>query len=549
MRAMRRRGLTLVACCVALLAVAPSCSRRETPVEAGDRLGTLHLNNRDEPRDLDPQVVFFNTDANISRALFEGLVASDPQTLLPRPGVAERWEISADGLVYTFHLRANARWSNGDPVTAPDFLYSCQRILSPKLGAEGSDYLYDVRNAEAFNKGRLTDFSQVGFRAPDDRTLEITLAHPTPYFLHLLYHNTWLPVHRPTIEKFGRIDQRATGWTKVGNLVSNGPFVLADWQVNKQIVVRKSPTYWNAGEVRLNEIHFYPIADAEAEERAFRGGQLHITFSLPTAKLDTYRQTHPNLLHVSPGGVVTFLTVNVARPPLNDPRVRRALSLAVDRAGLVKNVLRGGELPAQGFIPPGTGADYASPADQSLPRDSDGTEARRLLAEAGFPDGKNLPPIELLASSGSKNRSIIEAVQAMWEKELGFRATLRLEEAKVLMDTRNRQDYSVALLALTPDYDDPNTYLMYWKTEGPNNRTGWASAAYDALLDEAARTTDRAVRLERLRRAEAVLLDELPIVPLCFGTRATLRQPSVHGWFDNTLDVHDYKAVFLQRTR
>ncbi len=540
-----RRFPAVVVCLLLLLLATPACSRRETLVQTGDRLGILHLGNRDEPRDLDPQVVFFNTDANISRALFEGLTVSDPQTLLPRPGVAERWDVSADGLVYTFHLRPNARWSNGDPVTARDFLFSFRRILSPGLGAEAADYFYDVRNAEAFNKGTLTDFAQVGFRAPDDRTLEITLAHPTPYLLSLLYHNTWLPVHPPTIEKFGRIDQRATGWTRPGNLIGNGPFILADWQVNKEVVVRKNPTHWDAAAVRLNEIRFYPIADADAEERAFRGGQLHVTYSLPVSKLDAYRQSNPDLLHVAPGGVVCFFTVNVTRPPLDDLRVRRALSLAVDRGSLVKNVLRAGEVAATHFIPPGTGADYAPLADRKL-REFDPVEARRLLAEAGFPGGKGLPAIELLAPGGSKNRSILEAIQAMWEKELGFRAAIRTEEAKVFQDSRNRLNYGVALLNLSADYDDPYSYLFYWKADGPNNRTGWASAAYDARLDAAARSLDRGARFAEFQQAEALLLDELPVVPLYFGARPTLRQPSVQGWFDNPLDIHEYRAVFLQ---
>lgn len=527
------------------LAAGGGCRRRETTVQLGDRLGVLHVGNRDEPRDLDPQIVFFNTDANPVRALFEGLVTADPETLRPAPGVAERWDVSPDGLVYTFHLRADARWSNGDPVTAQDFRWSYQRMLSPALGAELTDYLFDVRGARDFAQGRLQDFAQVGFRAPDPRTFEITLEHPAPYLLGLMYNNAWLPVHRATLEKFGRMDQRATGWTRPGNLVGNGPFVLAEWEVNQRIVVRRSPTYWNARNVGLNEVRFHPVADEDVEERLFRAGGLHTTYAVPVSKLETLRRTQPDALRIAPYADVRYLQVNTARPPLDDTRVRRALALALDRAGLAKDVLRAGETAADTYVPPATGGGYTP--DPAAPLRGGPEAARRLLAEAGFPGGKGLAPVELLASGSPANRQILEAVQAMWERELGFRATIRAEESKVFQDSLNRRNFGLALLHWVADYDDPNSFLAVWRTGGTNNQSGWARTDYDDALDAAARAgSDAAARAGHFRRAEAMLLRDLPILPLYFGTRATLRQPSVRGWFDNPLDVHDLKGVSLR---
>src|SRR6185312_4669890 len=259
---------------VAVLVVS-GCARRETAVQSGNREQVLHRGIGSEVGDLDPQLAANIAEGDIASALFEGLIGEDPVDLHPVPGVAESWDASSDGLVYTFHLRANAKWSNGDPVTAQDFANSIRRVLTRTLAADYATMLYVLVNAEAYNKGTLTDFSQVGVKVIDSHTLRLSLDHPAPYFLSLLSHPVWYPIHLPTLEKYGSPYQRGSSWTRPGNFVGNGPFVLKEWKKAELIAVEKSPTYWDAASVRLNGINFRPSADVDGEERAFRGKQLH----------------------------------------------------------------------------------------------------------------------------------------------------------------------------------------------------------------------------------------------------------------------------------
>jgi oligopeptide transport system substrate-binding protein len=276
------------------------CLKRETAVQRGNREQVLHRSVGYEVTELDPHLVTGVAEGNVLRALFEGLVTEDPVDLHPVPGVAERWEVSADTLVYTFHLRAGARWSNGEPVTAADFVASFRRILTPSLAADYANMLYILQGAEAFHKGATKDFSQVGATALDARTLRLTLEHPAPYFLSLLTNPPWYPVPLATIAKHGATYQRSNGWTRPGRLVTNGAFVLKKWQANQVIIAEKFPGYWDAATVRLNAIHFYPLDSVDAEERAFRSGQLHLTEFVPVSKIDAYRRNAPQLLRLDP---------------------------------------------------------------------------------------------------------------------------------------------------------------------------------------------------------------------------------------------------------
>ncbi|HIG31661.1 MAG TPA: peptide ABC transporter substrate-binding protein, partial [Verrucomicrobiales bacterium] len=280
------------------LVLSTSCSRRASRVETAIDRQILHMANGDEPQGIDPHVVTGIPENNILGSILEGLVSEDPKDLHPVPGVAERWEVSKDGKTYTFFLRENAEWSNGDPVTASDFLRSYQRMLTPTLAAQYAYMLYVVENAEAFNTGKIKDFSKVGFKVIDDRTLQILLENATPYFLSLINHYSWFPVHIPTVLEFGELDERGTRWTRPGNFVGNGPFRLKSWKLNQVLIVEKSPTYWDRETVRLNEIHFYPITSEDAEERAFRSGQIHLTYDMPLSKIPYYQENKPELLRI-----------------------------------------------------------------------------------------------------------------------------------------------------------------------------------------------------------------------------------------------------------
>lgn len=520
-----------------------SCGPRETRVEWANRHQILLKGSGSEPKDLDPHVATGVTEHHIIMALLEGLVAEDPVDLHPVPGVAERWDISPDGKVYTFHLRANAKWSNGDPVTARDFFETYKRILTPTLASEYAYMHFVVKNAEAYNAGKLTDFAQVGYRVVDDHTLEITLENATPYFLPLLNHMSWFPVHLPTIAKYGPAYQRGSKWTRAGRFVGNGPFTLEKWRVNDVIIVKKSPTYWDQATVRLNEIRFYPIEDNNSEERAFRAGQLHVTETLPLAKIETYRRNRPDVFSFGPYLGTYFYRLNTTKPPLNDKRVRRALAIAIDRESLAANVTRGGQTPAYHFTPPGTaGYDCRT----KLPADI--AEARRLLAEAGYPNGKGFPRMELLFNTSEGHKAIAEALQQMWKRQLNIEVELVNEEWKVFLDSTQSLNYQIARGSWIADYVDPNSFLDMWLTGGGNNETGWANKEYDALIAAAASAPGPQQRLEFFQQAEALLLDEMPIIPIYFYTRVCLKRPELKGWHSTLLDNHPYKHVYLETT-
>ena len=287
-------------------------------------------------------------------------------------------------------------------------------MLSPRLGAEYAYLLHCLKNAKAYNEGRISDFGEVGAKAPDERTLEVTLEGPTPYFLNMQIHYAWFPVHQAAIEAYGAMDERDTPWTLPGRFVGNGAFALKVWSPNEVIQVRRNPHYWGRDSVRLDGIDFFPIDNQQTEERCFRAGELDITNTIPIHKTDFYRRKYPELLHIHPYCGVYFYRFNVTRPPFDDVRVRRAFAMSIDRAEVAERVLKGGELPAEYFTPPDV-AGYTSRA--RLPYDPEA--ARALLAEAGFPGGKGLPPIEILYNTSEAHRTIAEAIQRMWKEHLG----------------------------------------------------------------------------------------------------------------------------------
>jgi len=525
---------------LAALAIFAGCGKPPTRVSTGDAEQVLHYGNRSDPQELDPHIVQGVPEHHILQALIENLVAEDPKDLRPIPAQAERWEISPDGTVYTFHLRSGIRWSNGDPVTAQDFVRSYQRALTPSLGSEYAYMYFVMKGAEDYFKGKSLDFSSVGAKALDERTLQITLNGPVPYFLSLLNHYSWWPVHLPTLAKHGDPYQRSNRWTRPGNFVGNGPFVLDQWKVGHVIVVRKNPHYWNAANVKLSAIHFHPIESSDTEERSFRSGQLHVSNEVPLSKIPVYRDRQSQLLRIDPYLGCYFYRMNTTRPQFKDKRVRQALAMAVDRKTIVERVTRGGQLPAFYFTPPDT-VGYTSRA--SLRYDPEA--ARRLLAEAGYPGGKGFPAFEILYNTSESHKAIAEAVQQMWKRELGIDVRLINQEWKVYLDSEKRLDYEVSRAGWIGDYPDPSTFLETFLSESGNNRTGWKNAEYDRLLKEAARLGDQQTRYELFQKAEAIFLDELPIIPIYHYTRVFLIQPSVRGWNPTILDHHPWQNVWL----
>jgi oligopeptide transport system substrate-binding protein len=519
-----------------------NCSQKLSPVESGIQTGTLHFGNQTEPQDLDPHITTGVPEFHILGSIFEGLVNLDPKDLSPLPGAARSWEVSDDGLTYTFHLRNGARWSNGDPLKASDFVFSFQRILSPALGAEYAYMLYSIKNARDFHTSQISDFSLVGAKASDDSTLVIELDKPTPYFLSLTAHHSFFPVNPSIILKHGKIDTRGTPWTRPSNLVGNGPFKLTSWEINKIVSVEKNPLYWDSSRVSLNTIHFYPIENNMTEERAFRTGQLHITANLPPQKISWYRENRPEVLRIDPYLGTYYYLVNVNRKPLDNVNVRRALSLAIDRKAITENLLKGGQNPATCFTPPEAGGGYR--CDSMVMFDT--TEAKRLLAEAGYGPGNPLPLISLLYNTSETHHMTAQAIQQMWKKYLGIDVTLVNQEWKVYLSSTHGKNYDIARMGWVGDYDDPNSFLDMWITDGGNNRTGWSNAAYDSLIELASRTADKDSRFAFFREAEKILLSELPVIPLYFYTNVYLLHPSVKGWDPNLLNIHNLKFISLK---
>ncbi len=518
------------------------CDLGPTNVEQGIRDQVLHLGNGTEPQDLDPHIVTGVTEHNIISALMEGLVSEHPETLEPLPGIASSWDISDEGRVYTFSIRNTASWSNGDPVTAQDFAWSWRRMLTPALGAEYAYQLYPVKNARSFHQGEITDFDQVGVKAEDANTLVVTLENPTPFFLSLLTHYSTFAVHPPTILAHGAMDERGTRWTRPENHVGNGPFRLKSWRLNYLVEVERNPHYWDADNVRLNAIRFYPIDNSQTEERMFRTGSLHVSYSTPSEKIAVYQEKNPGLITISPYLGTYFYRFNVNRKPLDDARVRKALSMTVDREAIINAVTRGGQLPAYSFTPPNTQGYF--PPDSPIRFDPE--TARALLAEAGFPGGEGFPELELLYNTSEGHRRIAEAIQQMWKTHLGVNIRLANTDWKVYLSRTSELDYDISRAGWIGDYPDPNTFLDMMLSDSGNNRTGWSNMEYDGLINQAAGLTNQSDRYAAFLAAERILDNEAPLLPIYTYTRVTLKRPEVQNWFSNILDHHPYKYLYLE---
>ena len=526
--------------CSLLLLVLAGCNKhRETPAEIAARHKILLLGNGSEPKGIDPHVVTGVPENNIIMAVIEGLIAYHPYNdFLPDPGVAESWEHNEDCSTWVFHLRKNAMWTNGDPVIAQDFVYSYRRMLTPTLAARYADMLYIIKNAEAYHKGKITDFDQVQVKALDDHTLEIGLVGPIPYFLSMLKHYSWYPVNPRVIEAHGGIDNRDASWTQVENFVGNGPFKLKYWKTNSYIEVEKSKTYWDYENVKPNGIRFFPIERQSTEEAAFRAGQIHYCYQIPLDRIDYYRKKAPELIHFDDYLGTYFYRFNVTRPPLDNPLVRKALTLAIDQKAIVENITRGNEIPAYGYV-------YASMAGYKSPGNIhfDPEKARQLLAEAGYPDGKGFPKIDILINTQEGHKIIAEAVQAMWKKYLNVDIGLLNQEWKVYLDSQYNLKYDISRSGWIGDYMDPVTFLQIFASDSGNNQTGWGNERYDELNKLINLTGDQEKRLEMMQEMETILLDELPIAPIYWYTRKYLLSPVVKDWNPKLLDFHPYKYI------
>lgn len=533
--------ITRTAFLALLVCLVVGCAPRESAVDAGIRTQTLHVGNQAEPPDLDPHTNNSLVVSFIMSALNEGLVslANDGTTI--KPGLAERWEVSPNGLLYTFHLRDNAKWSNGTPVTSHDYVAGIRRFLTPLLASEAVDIAFPIKGARDFAEGRNSDFASVGVTAPDARTVKIRLDFRAPYFLSALTDSHLVPLYQPMLEDFNGHQKRGGKWTLPGNLISNGPFTLETWQPNVVVTVVKNPHYWQADKVALQAVHFHPIEDRSGEERAFRAGQLHVTFAVPTSKLKVYLKQDSTPLQSGPILRSDFIAFNTTREPFDNPLVRRAFSLTIDRDRLVSSVLQGQGASAYTFTPAFSGGYDLPPLARYDP-----ATAQQLMAEAGYPGGEGFPAVEFTLSSRDPAKLTLgQALQQMWKESLGVELTLAPTEFKVWLDILRNQSHMLTTSNWNLSVDDPTNMLSLALSTNPNNDAYWKSPQFDAAFDAINHATNEETRRDAIIACERLISEEAPWAPIFFGTRNQLVHPSVQGWRINPLQVIDWTTLSL----
>ncbi|MCY7374915.1 MAG: peptide ABC transporter substrate-binding protein [Pyrinomonadaceae bacterium] len=549
-----------------------------------------------EPESLDPQIGTGQVEQRIYLALFEGLVEYDPQTLEPIPAIAERWETNADSTEFTFYLRKNAKWSNGEPITARDFVYTMRRGLDPELASRGASQAYYIKNAKAYNEGAvfvqnaetgefLTDAEanvsarlilpgtekkraalleknpplaqesagktfvpvrgeDLGVEAVDDYTVKISLTQPVPFFVKILPYNLFRFVPEKSIEQFG------AKWTQPENIVTSGAFKLKEWSPYDQIVVEKNPNYWDAGSVRLERIEFYPVEDQGTMMNLYKAGYIDATYnrSVPRGWLFSIEKKldYQDALEAS----IEYYIINTTAPPMNDVRVRQAFAMAIDKRLIT--VLRRNSKPSSTLIPTNIFKDYPTAQTTNFNPEA----AQKLLAEAGYRDAAgnydaSKFPIEEVAityNTSAGNKFVAEIVQSQWKQNLGLTVPLKNMEAKTFFSATAKLEYKgFARFGYAADYVDPYNFLSILAADGGDNGTGWKDERYNKLLDVANRTLDNQKRLQLLAEAESLLLSEQPIIPLTTASTNWLKKPYIKGMYPNALTLHPWKFVYVER--
>ncbi|HEY5232449.1 MAG TPA: peptide ABC transporter substrate-binding protein [Verrucomicrobiae bacterium] len=530
----RARFVFFLAACVLI----SGCGRHEPPAD-------ITIINQAEPETLDPALLTGIPEMRIDVGLFEGLARLGPKTAQPIPGLAKSWEISPDGIIYTFHLRTNLVWSTGEPITADDVVYSWIRTLAPATASDYAGQLFYVTNAEDFNAGKIQDPSPVGIHALDKFTVRVELNSSVPFFLDICAMPLTYVVPRQTIEKYG------DRWLMARPLPASGPYELAYWRLNDKVRLIKNPRYWDAANTQSDIIDILPIGSPSTAFDLYEQGAVDIIWDkevVPAELLDILRKrpdVHPfNYL------AIYWVSFNVTRKPFDNPLVRKALALAVDRERIVKKVMRGGERPISHLVPDGT-ANYTSPPGL----DYNPALAKKLLAEAGYPGGRGFPRFEYIfnapAGGGDKvHEDIAIELQQMWHDTLGINMDLRQVEWKVWLSETAHLDYDAGRGDWIGDYDDANTFLDLFLSNSGNNRTGWKNARYDGLVSEANAQTDLKKREELFQQAEGILIqDELPIIPLYIYAGINYYHTNITGIYQNILDDHPLNYIRKIKSR
>ncbi|HYG60756.1 MAG TPA: peptide ABC transporter substrate-binding protein [Symbiobacteriaceae bacterium] len=532
----------------------------------------IKINIGTDPKTLDPNVSTGAPEANIQLSLWEGLMRLDKDGRAV-PGAAESYTMSPDGLTYTFKIRANAKWSNGDDVTAEDFAWSWKRTLDPLLASEYAYQVYYIKGAQKANTipvnkvdangkevlgadGKAQPrpeaeikadfeaaFKEVGIKVVDAKTLEVTLEAPTPYFLSLTAFHTLYPVHKKTVEA-----DKESWFRKAETTVTNGPFKLVSWTPKDKVIVEKNPNYWAKDLVKLDKIEYFLIEDESTATTMFESGELDIIESgVNTAELDRLKKDQADSLKILPDLAVYYYRFNVTKAPMNDVKVRKALSLAIDRNAIVTNITKAGQKPAFSLVPagvPDVNGDFRANGGDYFKEDL--AEAKKLLAEAGFPDGKGFPKVEILYNTSEGHKRIGEAIQEMWKKNLGIEVSLVNVEWQVYLDNQSKLNFQISRAGWIGDYIDPMTFVDMWVTDGGNNQTGWSNKTYDELVDKAKKSGDTKVRMEAMHQAEKLLMEEMPIMPIYHYVRVRMVSPKVQNWSEPLTSGMNLREAYIK---
>jgi oligopeptide transport system substrate-binding protein len=523
-----RRGAVRAAAVLALAAALPAIAE---PL-------VLRHGTAADPPSLDPNVAAGSLAAPILADMFAGLVVRDAESR-PEPGSAQSWTVSDDGLTYTFRLRPDLRWSDGAPLTAEDFVYSFRRLMTSSTGSLLSGLFFFLKGGESVYRNQAP-VESLGVTAPDPRTLVFVLEHPVPYFLQLLANVQVAPVPRHAIERHGR------DWTRADRMVSNGAYRIVERVPQSYIKLVKNPNFYAASSVRIDEVYWYPTQDLATSLRRFRAGELDIVLNFPPDEIDWLRANMPEALRITPSLASYFLVVNTRRVPFDDARVRRALSLAIDRETITGKLLRTGVKPAWSFASPDfEGYGGITLAEQGKPLAERQAEARRLLLLAGFGPGKPLT-VPLLYDTQEENRKIMVAVASMWQA-IGVRTELTNLEFGALNSRVRSKTYDVARWTYFASFGDAYSFLQLLGTHNPNNWVGWTNAQYDALLDRSNLTRDPAERAAILREAETLMMKESPVIPIYYYVGRRLVSPRVKGWIDTPRGTTPTRFLTVER--
>ncbi len=532
-----------VASFVVMTLLLMSCTPSSTPVERATKQGILLVGNSADPESLDPALSTGLGESKILRALFEGLVRADDSTLEVQPAVAKKWNISECGKKYIFFLDENAKWSDGSSVVANDFVFAWRRAVNPTIAAEYASLLYVIKNARAIASGKEKDLSKLGVKAIDKHTLYVELENRCSYFLSLLYHNVFFPLHEKTLVKFGADKFPNAVWTKPENMVSNGAFVLSEWSINRKVSVRRNKYYRDCSSIKLNGIDFFPISNLNTEDRAFRAGQLHMTDSACPHRIESILKNSPQNFRSDKWLGTYYYVFNTKRKPFDDARVRKALSLVINRQAIIDNFLKAKQVPAFSLVPDGCGGMKTSAKIQNVENIA---LAKKLLADAGYPNGKGFPIVKITYNVSEQHKPIAEAIQQMWKTHLGINAQLYNLSWPAYLSARRNKDFDVARASWIGDFAEPETFLDMFTSASALNHASWSNEKFDFLMAKASRVESKQERLQCLSKAEAVLIDSAPIIPIYFYSRVYQILPVVKNWHENLLDYRDYKGVYLQ---